>query len=100
MVVIVSGLCRWFQIGGGNKSSRKPATRLRQARDDESGSDDGTAYQNEEQQSDVDLSGEDEDGGAGWNEYDEEEEDIHWSPHVATPKAPRYEDQWVCAVLQ
>ena len=81
--------CRWFQVGGG-KSSCKPASRPRQIQDAESCSDDGTAYQDGMQQSDVELSGE-EDGRGGWDECEQEEaEDEHWGPQIATPKAPRH----------
>ena len=64
--------------------------RPRQLRDAESCSDDGTAYQDGMQQSDVELSGE-EYGRGGWDECEQEEaEDEHWGPQIATPKAPRH----------
>ena len=74
---------RWFQVGGGCKTGAK-SSRLRQQREDGSWSDDGTAYQDEVDE-DVDLSDEEEVGGA-WS-GDDEDDDECWG--VTTPRASR-----------
>ena len=76
---------RWFQVGGGCKIGAKSSSRLRQQREDGSWSDDGTAYQDDLDQ-DVDLSDDDEIGGA-W-QGDDDDDDESWG--VTTPRTPRY----------
>ena len=77
---------RWFQIGGGCKVGAKSSSRLRQPREDGSWSDDGTAYQDDLDQ-DVDLSDDEEAGGA-WLGDDDDDDDESW--RVATPRTSRY----------
>ncbi|DBB07177.1 TPA: hypothetical protein ACH3X1_011744 [Trebouxia sp. C0004] len=77
---------RWFQVGGGGcKLGAKGTARLRQHREDGSWSDDGTAYQ-DDLNSDVDLS--DDDEGADW-EGGEHAEDESWGQQISTPKTSR-----------
>lgn len=76
---------RWFQVGGGCKIGAKTSVRLRQQREDGSWSDEGTAYQ-DELDSDVDVSDEEEDG-ADWGGADD---DGNESWGATTPRSSRY----------
>ena len=85
-VCVFTCSCRWFQVGGGGcKLGAKSAARLRQHREDGSWSDDGTAYQ-DDLNSDVDLS--DDDEGADW-EGGDKDEDESWGQQIWTPKTSR-----------
>ena len=74
-------------MGGGAKNGGKTPAKQRQQRQDESWSDDGTAYQ-DEYTTDVDLS-EEEAEGHRWEEAADDEYESS-GEHAVTPRASRW----------